>query len=83
MGGFCRLRDRDWRRSLRTLAGTEVDSGSRKALLDPRTTADRANELAALLLTAVVIGRSKPSLEEVPLITPKIKNPHGTTNTSL
>jgi hypothetical protein len=77
------LRDCDCGRDLGTLAGTEIDSGSRKALVDPRTTTDRANELAALLLAAVVIIRSKPALEEVPLITSKIKNPHGATNTSL
>jgi hypothetical protein len=83
MGGFCRLRDCDCRRSLRTLAGTEVDPGGGKALVDPRATADRANELAAFPLVTVVIVRSKPSLEEMTLITSKIKNPHGTTNKSL
>jgi hypothetical protein len=82
MARFYRLRDCDCGRSLRILASTKVDSRSRKALVDAGATANRANELTAIPLSTVVLVRSKPTLKEMPLITSKIKNPHGTTNTS-
>jgi hypothetical protein len=77
------LRDCDCGRSLRILASTKVYSGSREALVDVEATADRANELTAIPLGTVVLVRSKPALEEMSLITSKIKNSHVTTNTSL